>query len=190
MEEKLSQAEQETLLQIAREAITAQVTGLPLKALDEYPLSPTLNADGASFVTLTIKGHLRGCIGTIQAVQGLAQDVQLRAVQAATEDPRFQALLPAELRAIKIEISYLSPAKELQYNHPEDLPKLLRPHIDGVILKDGYRRATFLPQVWDQLPKPEDFLSHLCQKMGVPGGTWKNKLLEVFTYTVESFSEK
>ena len=189
MNDKLKPEEKKTLLMIARDAITAHVNGQKPKQLDEYPLSPALLADGASFVTLTKKGKLRGCIGTLQAVQSLAEDVQLRAIQAATEDPRFPAVQASELAQIKIEISHLTPPVKLDYENPQDLAQLIRPHQDGVILKDGFRRATFLPQVWDQLPYPEDFLSHLCQKMGVPGGYWKKKLLEVSIYSVEDFSE-
>ncbi len=189
MTQKLNQLEQKTLLIIARDAIIAAVDSLPPKNLDSYHLSPTLMDIGASFVTLTKSGHLRGCIGTIIASQALAKDVQLRAQQAATEDPRFPRVQPEELPHILIEVSRLTTPQPLNYSIPSDLPKLLNPYQDGVILEDGFRRATFLPQVWDQLPKPEDFLTHLCQKMGAVGGLWKTKLLDVSIYKVESFSE-
>ena len=189
MTQKLTRNEQDTLLTIARDAIIAATDALPPKNLNSYPLSPTLMDIGASFVTLTKSGHLRGCIGTIIASQPLAKDVQLRAKQAATEDPRFPIVQPEELPHILIEVSRLTTPQPLNYSNPSDLPKLLNPYQDGVILEDGFRRATFLPQVWEQLPKPEDFLTHLCQKMGAVGGLWKTNLLDVSIYKVESFSE-
>jgi len=189
MTQKLNQQEQNTLLIIARDAIIAAVDDLPEKNLNSYPLSSALMDIGASFVTLSKSGHLRGCIGTIMASQALAKDVQLRAQQAATEDPRFPRVQAHELPHILIEISRLTIPQPLIYSNPNELPELLTPYQDGVILEDGFRRATFLPQVWEQLPKPEDFLTHLCHKMGAEGGLWKTKRLDVSIYKVESFSE-
>ena len=185
----LSPQDQKTLLTIARDAITAKLNHEDLLALESYTLSPQLLADGASFVTLTKEGALRGCIGSLVASQSLAQDVQERAIHAAFDDPRFPPMQASELPYIKIEISCISPARPLIYKEASDLPKLLKPHHDGVILKTSNRRATFLPQVWEQLPRPEEFLSHLCQKMGLPANTWKTEPLEVFIYTVEAFEE-
>lgn len=190
MSQELSKEEQNTLLTIARDAIIAAADSLPQKDLYSYPLSPALMAIGASFVTLTKSGHLRGCIGTVMASQPLAHDVQLRAQQAAIEDPRFPKVQAHEIPHIHIEISRLTTPQSLNYTKPEELPGLLTPYKDGVILQDGFRRATFLPQVWEQLPKAEDFLTHLCQKMGAIGGLWKRKVLDVSIYHVESFSDK
>ena len=95
----------------------------------------------------------------------------------------------AEIPKLHIEISRLTPSAPLKYQNPGDLPILLKPNQDGVILKDGFRRATFLPQVWQQLPSPEEFLSHLCVKMGSPADLWKRKVLEVSIYHVEEFEE-
>lgn len=189
MSQKLSHQDQKTLLKIARDAISAKANHQQIAPIETYAPGPMLLADGASFVTLSKEGHLRGCIGSLEASQSLAQDVQERAIQAAFEDPRFPAVQTSELPFIKLEISHVSPAKPLPYEKPADLPKLLKPYRDGVILKSGYRRATFLPQVWEQLPKPEDFLSHLCQKMGMPGNYWQTTLMEVFIYSVEAFEE-
>ncbi len=189
MPQDLNHQDKKTLLCIARDAINAKAKAEALRPLDAYQLSPALLENGACFVTLTKEGYLRGCIGSLEASQSLAQDVQERAIQAAFEDPRFPAVQASELPFIKVEVSHVSPAQPLPYEKPTDLPMLLKPYRDGVILKAGYRRATFLPQVWEQLPKPEDFLSHLCQKMGMPGNYWQSTLMEVFTYTVEAFEE-
>jgi AmmeMemoRadiSam system protein A len=106
------------------------------------------------------------------------------------EDPRFPPLRPEELPAIEIEVSRLTEPVPLHYDRPEDLPKALHPGVDGVILEDGFRRATFLPQVWDELPDPEEFLSHLCMKMGAHPDLWRRKMLNVQVYHVEEFKTK
>ena len=157
--------------------------------VDPELISEKLQKKGASFVTLTIEGDLRGCIGTLEAFQPLFRDVQDHALQAALEDYRFPPVTEEELPLISIEISRLTPPVPLPYKNPLDLPKLLKPNLDGVILKDGFRRATFLPQVWEQLPEAGMFLSHLCQKMGSAPDLWRRKVLEVFIYHVEEFSE-
>lgn len=190
MPNSLTPEEKQALLKIAREAITARVKGESLPALKVSDLSPALQEEGASFVTLTRQGSLRGCIGTLQAYQSLAQDVQLRAVQAATSDPRFRPVSPSEIDTIHIEISRLTSPEPLFYEDPAALPSLLHPGEDGVVLSDGFRQATFLPQVWDELPEPEDFLSHLCAKMGASPNLWREKLLQVSIYHVEKFEER
>lgn len=189
MPEPLTQTERDSLLRLARQAIEHAAQGSPAPALALEQLSPALRAEGASFVTLTKHGELRGCIGTLQACQPLAADVQEHAIAAATQDYRFMPLAASELPEIKIEISRLTPPAPLDYNDPPDLLAKLRPGLDGVILQDGSRRATFLPQVWRQLPDPATFLSHLCQKMGLPAHAWKQGRLQVQIYQVEEFHE-
>jgi hypothetical protein len=181
--------ERQTLLKLARQAMEFSVRGEPAPPLDLEALPPRLRTDGASFVTLTKAGQLRGCIGTLEARQPLAVDVRKHAVDAALKDFRFPPVQPEELGAITIEISYLTTPQPLQYQGPDDLVSQLNPGEDGLVLKDGFRRATFLPQVWDKLPTPEEFLSHLCQKMGASPDLWQRKPLDVFTYQVEKFSE-
>ncbi len=189
MEDKLTLEEQKILLHLAREALESGVKGGKLPPLDESVLTPHLREDGASFVTLTVRGQLRGCIGALEPHQPLAQDVRAHAVAAALEDPRFPAVTPDELSAIQIEISRLTRPVPLDYNDPDDLLRKLRPEIDGVILRDGFHRTTFLPQVWEKIPDRAEFLNNLCYKMGVSPDLWRRKHLDVLTYQVEEFHE-
>jgi AmmeMemoRadiSam system protein A len=144
---------------------------------------------GASFVTLTIQGYLRGCVGALEPYQSLVEDVCEHAVAAAFQDYRFPPLQAEEINNIEIEISYLTKPQTLEYGEPQDLPRKLRPKIDGVVLRDGMRRATFLPQVWEKIPNPENFLEQLCMKMGAPADLWRKKKLDVSVYQVEEFHE-
>ena len=177
------------LLVLARKSIELVVNNLPPLRINKEEYSPPLNQNGASFITLSRQGDLRGCIGALEAYQSLVEDVYEHASAAAINDYRFQPVTPGELESIHIEISRLTRPIPLSYKQPADLPGLLRPGTDGVILRDGFRRATFLPQVWGQLPDAQDFLTHLCQKMGVNGGLWRQKLLQVDIYEVEEFEE-
>lgn len=189
MSKQLSDMEKQTLLRIAREAIEYSLHAKPLPPLDGHSLTPSLMENGASFVTLTIRGGLRGCIGALEAFQPLAQDVREHAIAAAFEDPRFPPLSEQEFGRIAIEVSRLTAPQELNYSTSDDLLKKLRPHVDGVILKHGPRRATFLPQVWEKIPDPGEFLDQLCYKMGARPGVWRDAKVQVFIYQVEEFHE-
>jgi uncharacterized protein len=189
MEDQLTDEEKETLLRLARGTLERGVRGLELPAVEADETTPRLNDPGASFVTLTIKKQLRGCIGALEPYQPLAQDVREHALAAALDDPRFPPVTPEELDQIEIEISRLTLPRRLDYADASDLLNRLRPNIDGVILRDGMRRATFLPQVWEKLPDKEAFLDNLCSKMGAMPDTWRKKHLEVLTYQVEEFHE-
>jgi AmmeMemoRadiSam system protein A len=189
MEGKLSENERKQLLGLAREALEYFVTGRPLPSLDLEDLSRPLREHGASFVTLTRKGQLRGCIGSLTPNQPLAEDVREHAIKAASQDYRFPVIKADELSEITIEVSRLTIPQDLEYEIPEDLAKLIRPGIDGVILVDGFQRATFLPQVWEKLPEPAIFLEHLCMKMGASPDLWRTKKLDVQIYQVEEFHE-
>lgn len=184
---KLTPAEKESLLKVARESLELGLRGATLPPLEAD--TPLLQADGATFVTLTINGRLRGCIGTLEPYQPLIDDVREHALAAAQNDYRFSPVQPEELDQIEIEISRLTAPIPLDYTEPDDLLKKLRPGIDGVVLKNGLRRATFLPQVWAQLPDPKIFLSKLCAKMGAPSNLWQRKKLDVLIYQVEEFHE-
>ncbi len=189
MDQQLSAEERVMLLQLARQSLERGISRQPLDALDLSTLPERLREPGATFVTLTEGGALRGCVGALEAYQPLAEDVREHAVAAALEDYRFPPVSPEELGRIEIEISRLTSPIPLEYEKPEDLPKLLRPGVDGVVLRDGLRRATFLPQVWEKLPDPREFLGHLCMKMGVDANYWRYHKLQVFTYQVEEFHE-
>ncbi len=189
MEDELTFEERQILLRLAREAMERGVRGEKLSPLDESTLSLHLREQGSSFITLTVRGELRGCIGGLEARQSLAEDVREHAVAAALEDPRFPRVSERELNGIKIEVSRLTRPLPLEYKDADDLLSKLRPHVDGVILRDGYRRATFLPQVWEKISDPAEFLNSLCYKMGVSESLWRSKHLEAFTYQVEEFRE-
>ncbi|MFZ3080589.1 MAG: AmmeMemoRadiSam system protein A [Bellilinea sp.] len=186
----LTPEEKRELLKLAREALEMGVRGQSIAPLDVNSLLPILREQGASFVTLTKNGQLRGCIGTLEARLPLAEDVREHAIAAGLDDYRFPPVSPRELDEIEIEISRLTTPQPLEYTSPEELLRALRPGIDGVVLRDRFRRATFLPQVWEQLPEPESFLDHLCQKMGAPRDYWRCNPLRVEIYQVEEFHEE
>jgi len=189
MDDPLTAEEKEILLRLARSAMEKGVRGEELPLVDLETMPAHLTEPGASFVTLTIHGDLRGCIGALEPSQPLATDVCEHAVAAALDDPRFMPVRADELASIEIEISRLTMPNKLEYADPEDLQARLRPGVDGVILRDGRRRATFLPQVWEKLPDKAAFLDHLCAKMGATPDTWRHRHLEVETYQVEEFHE-
>jgi AmmeMemoRadiSam system protein A len=188
-EQNLSDEERKILLRVARQALEAAVRRQPEPQLNGQEITSRLQEPGASFVTLTIRGMLRGCVGTLEPYQSLADDVCEHAVAAALQDFRFPPVRPEELSQIEIEVSRLTIPQLLPYTTPESLVDSLRPGIDGVVLRDGMRRATFLPQVWEKLPDPVEFLEHLCAKMGADPGLWKRIKLEVLVYQVEEFHE-
>jgi AmmeMemoRadiSam system protein A len=190
MSNALTQEEKQTLLRMAREALECAVHEKKLPELDHTVLTPVLQADGASFVTLTVHGNLRGCIGALEPFQPLANDVREHAIAAALQDYRFPPVSAGELDEIEIEISRLTMPVPLEFADADDLLEKLHPGVDGVILKDGpYRRATFLPQVWEKIPDKAEFMENLCYKMGSPPDTWRRKKLEVQVYQVEEFRE-
>lgn len=142
-----------------------------------------------TFVTLKNKGLLRGCIGSLSSDAPLRENVRQNALHAAFHDPRFPPLGSDEFPLIEIEVSVLTPPSRLPYDGPDDLLERLRPGTDGVILRKGGASATFLPQVWKQLPRREDFLSHLCLKAGLAAQAWRKGDLQVETYQVQYFEE-
>jgi uncharacterized protein len=165
------------------------VKGEEISALDPSSLPLILCEEGASFITLTIGGQLRGCIGSLNPYQSLAEDVREHAVAAALNDPRFPPVRENELNGIQIEVSRLTRPIPLEYKDANDLLSQLHPHVDGVILRDAFHRATFLPQVWEKIPDPAEFMNNLCYKMGIKHDAWRSDHLEVLTYQVEEFHE-
>ena len=189
--EALTKSEQQILLELARQSIERAVSGEGLPELDLEALPARLREDGAAFVTLTYAsdGALRGCIGGLEPRVPLAQDVCEHAAAAALDDYRFLPVTASEVPHLHIEISVLTSPQTLQYDRPADLPGLLRPYIDGVTLRDGFNRATYLPQVWEKLPVPHEFLSSLCTKMGAEADLWMQKVLHAQVYQVIMFEE-
>ena len=171
------------LIGIARQAIAAQL-GLALAERSRA----VLQRPGATFVTLTCAGELRGCIGSLHATRDLGLDVHENALAAAFRDPRFPPLTLAEFEATSVEISLLSPQQSMCFESEIELHARLRPGIDGVSLELGDRRATFLPQVWESLPEPRDFLFALKRKAGLPGDFWSPRL-NVGLYQVTKWKE-
>jgi AmmeMemoRadiSam system protein A len=184
----LGPQDRSTLLRLAREAVTLAAHHRPLPPVEVEPPSASLQAPAAAFVTLTRHGGLRGCIGGLEARQALAGDVWEHAYAAACEDPRFEPVRPEELDSLHIEVSRLSPPSPLDVP-PEQRIRALRPGVDGVILRRGLLRATFLPQVWEKAPDPLEFLEMLCDKAGLPRSAWRQPEVEMLVYQVESFEE-
>jgi len=162
------------------------LTGFEVNARD---VPPKLAETKACFVTLTEGGELRGCIGHILPQEPLYQAVVDNARNAATRDPRFLPVQPGEADKIKIEISVLTEPQPLSFSSPEDLLNKLKPEEDGVLLQIGSRGATFLPQVWEQLPDKVEFLDHLAQKAGCAPDDWRGRSVNVSIYHVEAFKE-
>ena len=189
LDSSLSINDKKILLTVAREAIARAVKNEQLQKIKLEEQSKLLRAYGASFVTLTKSGSLRGCIGTLEAKKPLIIDVQEHAVAAAIEDYRFPVVRKEELHLINIEISRLTPVYLLEYSTPEELISKLRVGMDGVLIKTNGRRATFLPQVWGKVPNPEQFLSKLCIKMGAMPDLWRERHIQVYTYQVEKIKE-
>ena len=171
-----------------------KLTDLARKTIESYFCGKNFEVDeatrktfsklGASFVTLTINGELRGCIGSLVARQSLWKDVRENALNAAFEDSRFSPLEKGELNRIKIEVSVLSEPKKLEYKNEKDLLNKLN-HNMGLILKKGFYSATFLPQVWEELPDKIDFLEHLSRKAGLNKDAWKTADFEYYAVTSE-----
>jgi AmmeMemoRadiSam system protein A len=184
--EQLTREEGDQLLSLARKTIEARMRGEPPPS-EEVP--GKLRRKGGTFVTLTMDGSLRGCIGHIVAREPIFEGVKENAVNAAFCDPRFRPLTPEEWERVRVEVSVLTDPQPLPYDGPEDLMEKLRVGVDGLIIRKGPRQSTFLPQVWEQLQSKEEFLTHLCLKAGLAGDAWKREPLEVFTYQVQAFEE-
>jgi len=179
------------LLKVARDAIKNYLDHKEkiVVSEDDFP-DPEFWEDRGTFVTLTINGKLRGCIGTIVPVRPLILDVIDNAINAAFRDPRFYPLVREEFSTVNIELSILTVPIQLKFSSSVELLKKVRPNIDGVIIRRGPYQATFLPQVWNELPDREAFFKHLCLKAGLNEDCFQMGGLEVHIYQVESFSEE
>ncbi len=188
----LSPAQGGQLVRLARQTIAAAFQdGSSRKgSVRELPDQPVFDQTRGVFVTLEQRGRLRGCIGNLVAEEPLRTTVPRNALRAAFNDPRFGPLAAEELDTVSVSVSVLSPPVRLVYHDAHELVDRLQPHRDGVILQRGRARATFLPQVWGQIPQPESFLSALCRKAGLQPDTWQRENLVIHTYAVQYFDEK
>jgi len=173
------------LLTIARSAI-AERLDLPR---GEEPRDPALARPAATFVTLHCGGELRGCIGSLEPMRSLDVDVRENALAAAFRDPRFPPLSAREFDATSVEVSLLSPAERLYVASEEDLVQRLRPGADGLILEHDGRRVTYLPQVWDTIAEPRDFIAALKRKAGWSEGFWSPRV-NVSRYGATKWTER
>ena len=182
----MDQISQKLLLEIARESINygfKYQAPLPV-SIAQYP--PAAQSQQACFVTLTIQRKLRGCLGSLKAVRPLVTDVSHNAFSAAFRDPRFPKLSTEEYPLLHYHISVLNPPEPITPSSEHDLLEMLRPGVDGLILDDGTKRATFLPSVWENLSTPRKFLEALKQKAGWPAEHWAPDI-RVMRYTTTSF---
>ncbi len=185
-ETTISAADQQQLLQLARESIEYRLQHNHEISIRTGDYPPELQQERATFVTLHLNNQLRGCIGTLEAYQALVLDVAHNAYAAAFTDPRFIPVTQSEVNNLEIHISILNPAEEMHFESEQDLIDQIRPNIDGLIIQDDGRRGTFLPSVWEQLVEPREFIHHLKLKAGLPASHWSNTL-QVWRYTTTSF---
>jgi len=190
---QFSEEQGQVLVKLARKTITDKLevdtTGAVSRDLRSDLEDDDFKVQRGTFVTLKIKGQLRGCIGSLSSTQTVLEGVKRNALNAAFHDPRFAPLSKEELARTEIEVSILTEPQPLVFRDGQDLIKKLRPHVHGLIIRKGLAGATFLPQVWEQLPRPEAFLSRLCMKAGLPPQAWENSEMEVLTYQVQYFEE-
>jgi AmmeMemoRadiSam system protein A len=172
------------LLLIARAAIARELGRMHAAHED----AEWLRDPGACFITLKQGENLRGCIGTLRAHRPLLEDVKANAVSAAFRDPRFSPLSPDELDRTRVEISLLSPLESLAFENEQHALSQLRPGTDGIVFEYGYHQSTFLPQVWEDLPDPVEFMTHLKHKAGLPPDFWDAEV-KLARYTVSKWRE-
>ena len=171
----------ETLVSIARDAIAQRERPAPRPWPEAWLQEP-----GASFVTLKLDGELRGCIGTIAAHRALGDDVASNAFSAAYRDPRFAPVGDAERERLAVEISVLTPRVPMVVASEAEALAAMRPGVDGIYLEFNSASATFLPQVWESLPDPLDFLCELRRKAGLPTRFWDDGI-RLSRYSVDKY---
>ena len=187
--EHFAAPEKKFLLDLARTTLAHVATNGHLPAVSAKDVPPKLAETKACFVTLTENGALRGCVGNLVPQEPLFQAVVDNAQNAATLDWRFPPVQSEEVGKIKIEISVLTEPQPLRFNSPEDLLGKLQPYEDGVVLKIGSHGATFLPQVWEQIPDKVEFLNRLSEKAGCEPSAWRGGDTSISIYHVEAFNE-
>jgi AmmeMemoRadiSam system protein A len=174
----------QTLLHLARAAIAKELGFFS----HDIPRADWLEEPGATFVTLTLNGQLRGCIGSLEAHRPLIDDLRRNAVASAFSDPRFDPLTKEEFADVLVDVSLLSKPEVILFSSEQDALTKLHPGKDGLILEYGRQRATYLPQVWAQLSDPQEFINHLKQKAGLPGDFWSNDI-RLSRYSVQKWHE-
>ena len=185
----LDPAHSARLLEIARSSLEHGVAFGCAAVPDPAAEPPALREPGASFVTLRGPcASLRGCVGTIEPVRALAVDVAENAFRASFCDPRFAPLCAEEIRALRLHISVLGPLERLDVRCEEELVARLRPGVDGLVLRVGALRGTFLPAVWESLAEPREWLRALKRKTGLPADFWSEEV-EVLRYATTSIEE-
>jgi AmmeMemoRadiSam system protein A len=185
----LTLEEKRFLIRLARQTVEEVVTTGRLPGVSEASVPANLCQRKACFVTLTQGGRLRGCIGHLQPDEPLYRAVMENARSAAIHDSRFMAVDSTDLPTLDYEISILTEPRPLAFDTPRELLQVLRPGVDGVVLRLPDRSATFLPQVWEQLPEPEEFLGRLAMKAGGSPDDWRQPGTTVLTYQADAFSE-
>jgi MEMO1 family protein len=188
-EEQLGASDKAALLRLSRSVLEGFVREGKLPPVDEAQLPQRLRIPQGCFVTLKQAGELRGCIGRLSAAGPLYRCVVENTVNAAVNDNRFEPVAPGELGNIKIEVSVLTPPLPWERRGSEDLLAFLVPKKHGVILSRGLYQSTFLPQVWEDLPVKENFLTRLCLKGGMEAACWKDPATKVQTYEDVAFAE-
>jgi len=185
---ELNQSDKTCLLEQAKTSIQFGLSNSHAPTITLKSISPILQQHYASFVTLHLNGSLRGCIGALTASQALIADVNEQAFAAAFRDSRFAAVTTAECNNIHISISVLGKASAIHFSSEKNLLEKIQPNIDGLIFEAGIKRSTFLPSVWQSLPKPYDFLQQLKLKAGLDKNDWSDDI-KVSRYQTLSFSE-
>jgi hypothetical protein len=175
----------ERLVQLARDAIAHELGGPPVVR----PEGPWFSAPAATFVTITRRGRLHGCIGSLAAHRPLAEDVEHNAIAAAFMDPRSSAFRAEWLPEMGVEVTLLSPLSPIEFTSQEDLLRQIVPRVDGLLLRYGPYRGTFLPQVWDSLPSPRRFLDELKVKAGLSPDFWAEGV-EVSRFHVQKWGDR
>jgi len=175
----------QVLLPIARATIARQL-GRSHAASED---ADWLRAPGACFITLKQGERLRGCIGSLKAHRPLLDDIKANALGAAFRDPRFKPLAADELDHTTVEVSLLSPLEPISFHSEREALAQLRPGIDGIVFEYGHHHSTFLPQVWEDLSDPQEFMVHLKQKAGLPPDFWDPEV-KLARYTVSKWKEQ
>ncbi len=187
--ENFTKKEKEFLLDLAQKSLFLFLTKKEILNIPPPAFLKKLLKKYGAFVTLKKQGNLRGCIGSLVGTKPLYKEVIENAIKAGFADPRFSPLTKQELKGLEIEISVLTPLKLLKTKNTLSLLKYLKQKKPGILFQDGPFQATFLPQVWQELPEPKDFLTHLSLKAGLSPDAWQDKTAKFYQYQVESFKK-